>query len=165
MVIVTIVAALILIFSFIGGLTQGLVKSFFSVITFVIAVPVAGLYYQSAAGWLKVINNQAWQNLLGFFIIMAVASIILSLICFLPRKILDTVTHEMPGLRIIGGLLNLLGAIMGLIVLTCLISVFPVWEWLRLSFHDSGLISWLMAHFALFQSLLPELLRMPANSF
>jgi uncharacterized membrane protein required for colicin V production len=162
MVLITVIAALILVFSFIGGLTQGLVKSFFSMITFIVAVPVAGYFYTIISGWLKFIDNRVWQNFLGFIIVMAVASAILSIIYILPRKILDKTTHEIFGLRFVGAVLNLLGAVMGLVVLTCLINAFPIWEWLKLGLNDSSLIQWLMAHFAFVQNLLPEVLRTPA---
>ena len=161
MVIVTVVAALILIFSFIGGLTQGLVKSFFSVVTFIVAVPVAGLYYQSSAGWLGFLHNQIYQNFLGFFIIMAIVSIILSIIFYFPRKIMEKAWHEAFWIKLIAGLLNLLAAAMGLVILTTMVTVFPVWEWLRLSLADSSIISWLMAHLTFVQSLLPGVLRFP----
>jgi uncharacterized membrane protein required for colicin V production len=164
MVIITIIAALILIFSFFGGLTQGLVKSFFSLATFLISVPVAGLYYKSAASWLGFIHNQNWQHFLGFFIIMCISSIILSIIFFLPRKIIDNIIPKFIVLNVVGGLLNLLGSVMGLIVLGCLINAFPVWEWLRSGMNDSGLISWLMSHFALTKYLLPEILRVTAKT-
>jgi uncharacterized membrane protein required for colicin V production len=159
MVIVTIVAAIILIFSFIGGLTQGLVKSFFSLVTFIVAVPVAGLYYTFFAGLLGFIHNHDWENFLGFFITMAVVSIILSIVFYFPRKILEKTWQEDLWTRLVAGLLNLLGAGMGLVILTTLVTAFPIWEWLRLALADSSVTSWLLTHLTFAQSLLPEALR------
>ena len=69
--------------------------------------------------------------------------------------------HEVFGFRVVGGLLNLLGAVIGLVVLTTIVSAFPVWEWLRFHLSDSSLINWLMENFTFVQSLLPEVLRFP----
>lgn len=159
--IVTIIAALIVIFSFIGGCAQGLVKSFFSLVAVIVAIPVAGQYYPFFARFLGFINNRDWEQFIGFFITSAIASIILSIIFYFPRKILEKTWHDFFGFRIIGGLLNLLGAAIGLVVLTTLVNAFPVWEWLRLELTDSNLINWLMINLNFVQSLLPEMLRFP----
>lgn len=159
--IVTIIAALILILSFIGGCAQGLVKSFFSLVAVIVAIPVAGQYYPFLAGFLGFINNRDLEQFIGFFITSAITSIILSIIFYFPLKILEKTWHEFLGFRIIGGLLNLLGAAIGLVVLTTLVNAFPVWEWLRLELTDSNLINWLMINLSFIQSLLPEVLHFP----
>ena len=159
--IVTIIAALILIFSFIGGCAQGLVKSFFSLVAVIVAIPVAGQYYPFFAGYLSFINNRNWENFIGFFITSAIASIVLSIIFHFPQKILEKTWHDFFGFRLIGGLLNLIGTAVGLVVLTTLLSAFPVWEWLRLGLADSNLIDWLMINLSFVQTLLPEMLRLP----
>jgi uncharacterized membrane protein required for colicin V production len=161
MEIITIFAVLILVFSFIGGYSQGLAKSFFSLIAVIVAIPVAGRYYSFFAGFLGFINNRDWENFIGFFITSAIVSIILSIIFYFPRKIMEKTWHEGFAFRVVGGLLNLLGAVIGLVVLTTIVSAFPVWEWLRFHLSDSSLINWLMENFTFVQSLLPEVLRFP----
>jgi uncharacterized membrane protein required for colicin V production len=159
MAIVTILAAVILIFSFIGGLITGLVKSFFSLVSLITSVAVAGLYYTYFSGLLGFLHNSDWQNFLGFFITMAVVNIIFSIIFYFPRKILAKAWPEGFWIRIIAGFLNLLGAGMGLVLLTTLVTVFPVWEWLRLELVNSSLIDWLNINLSFVQTLLPETLR------
>ena len=159
MVIITIIAALILIFSFIGGLSQGLLKTFFSLVAFIVSVPIAGRYYSVLSEVLGFVHNRNWQNFLGFFIAMAIVSIVLSIIFYFPRKIMDKAWPREFWMRLVAGVLNLLAAAMGLVILATLVTVFPVWEWLRLAMADSSVFHWLTTHLTFVQSLLPAALR------
>ena len=158
-IIVSIVAGLILFFSFIGGYTQGAVKSFFSLISLIIAIPVAGIFYPFFAGLLSFLPGRDWENFIGFFITLAIASIILAFVFFLPRKLTENTWPNGLILRLIGGFLNLLGAGIGLVMFKYLFSAFPVWDWLREAIVNSSVINWLVSTLGFVLELLPEVIR------
>lgn len=161
MVIINIIAILILFFSFVGGFIQGAVKSFFSLLALVIAIPIAGFFYPSMANLLSFLHSQNWSNFIGFFIILALTSIVLHFIFYLPRKLLEKI--EVKGIlwRSIGGILNLVGSAIGLVVFASVISAYPVWSWLQESFAGSGVITWLVSNLGFVQHLLPQIMRQP----
>ena len=86
---IDIIAAVILFFSFIGGLTQGAIKSFFSLLGFIIAIPVAGRFYPFFADLLSFLHPPNLRNFIGFFVTLALAGIVLSFIFYFPRKITE----------------------------------------------------------------------------
>jgi uncharacterized membrane protein required for colicin V production len=156
---ISIIAGFILFFSFIGGFSQGAVKSFFSLLALFVAIPIAGLFYHAFARLLGFLPGQNWENLIGFFIVLGIASIILHFIFFLPRKIMENIWHKGLFFRLIGGFLNLLGAAISLVILTLVISAYPAWTWLEPAMNDSGVIIWVVNHLTAIQSMLPEVLR------
>lgn len=156
---ISIIAGLILGFSLLGGFIQGAVKSFFSLLALFVAIPVAGFLYPPVAHLLGFLPGQNWENLIGFFLVLGIASAILHFIFFLPRKIMEKVWPKGFLVRLLGGFLNLLGAAIGLVVLTLLISAYPAWNWLDQAMNQSGVILWLVDRFALIQSMLPEIFR------
>ena len=159
MTLIDIIAAIILFFSFIGGVTQGAIKSFFSLLSFIIAIPVAGRFYSFFADWLNFLPGQNWRNFLGFFIALAVANVVLALIFYFPRKITEESWDNGFISRLVGGFLNLLGAAIVLVMLALIISAYPVWGWLQQALVDSTLIHWLVANLNFVQGLLPDILR------
>jgi uncharacterized membrane protein required for colicin V production len=162
--IVTVVAAIILFFSFVGGLMQGAVKSFFSLAAFIIAIPIAGRFYPFFANLLGFLPGSDWENFIGFFIILALATVVLTFVFYFPRQILGAV---MGGVffRLIGGLLNLLDAAVGLVMFTLLISTYPVWDWLQQEMVESSLIIWLLDNLEFVRALLPQIMRNPDIRF
>ena len=66
MIWVSIIALIILFFSFIGGLKEGAVKGFFSFITLIIAIPITGMSYPLLADILSFLPGQDWENFIGF---------------------------------------------------------------------------------------------------
>ena len=55
---ISILAALVLFFSFIGGLKEGVVKSFFSLITLIITIPLTGVSYRLLANILSFLPGE-----------------------------------------------------------------------------------------------------------
>jgi len=159
MTLVSIVSALILFFSFIGGFTQGIIKSFFSLISFIIAIPIAGVFYTFFADLLSDLPGEDWENFAGFFIALAIASIALAFIFYLPQKMTEKTWGNSLILRLIGGFLNLIGAAIGLVMFTYLISAYPVWDWLQQAMVNSAVIEWLVSNLEFVQELLPEAIR------
>jgi uncharacterized membrane protein required for colicin V production len=159
MTLIDIIAAVILFFSFIGGLTQGAVKSFFSLLCFIISVPIAGRFYTHIANLLVFLPGPNLKYIAGFFITLALAVIVLSFIFYFPRKITEESWDDGILFHLVGGVLNLLGAAVGFLVLALILNAFPVWDWLQQSFANSAIFQWLIANFSFVQTLLPEILR------
>ena len=80
-------AAFILFFSFIGGLKDGAVKSFFSLISLLIAIPLSGIFYNLIARVLSFLPGENWENFVGFFITFGIISLTLFFVFFWPRTI------------------------------------------------------------------------------
>jgi uncharacterized membrane protein required for colicin V production len=159
MIIIDVIVSLILFFSFIGGIMQGAVKSFFSLVTLIIAIPLAGQYYPFFANLLRFLPGQNWENFFGFIIVLIIATIVLSFIFYFPRQLTEKSWSGGFFFRIIGGLLNLLGSSIGFVMLTLLISAYSVWDWLQQAMVNSVVISWLVSHLAFIQTLMPEIMR------
>jgi uncharacterized membrane protein required for colicin V production len=159
MLLMTVIASIILFFSFVGGCFEGAAKSFFSLVSFIIAIPIAGRFYSVFAGWLSFLPGQNWENFLGYLIVLTLASVVLSLVFFFPRRILELVWHEGVFFRLLGGIFNLLGTAIGLLVFAFLISAYPVWDWLQQALACSEIISWLVDNLRFVQGLLPHVLR------
>jgi len=159
MIIASIIAVLILFFSFLGGFFQGAVQSFFSLISFFIALPMAGLFYQFITRLLSFLPGRNWENFLGFFISLAIAAIILSFVFYLPRKMTEQAWKKGFISRILGALLNLLGTASSIVVFALVLDAYPIIGWLERAVSDSGVINWLVINLNFIQDLLPELMR------
>jgi len=157
MIWVSILAVLILVLSFIGGLKEGAVKSFFSLIALIIAIPIAGASYRLLANILSFLPGENWENFIGFFIALALISVILHFIFFLPRKLIQKVWNKGGFFRLIGGALNIFNSAIGLAVFTLVILAYPFWGWLERAVADSSVLNWLTVHLSFVQALLPEL--------
>lgn len=145
MILISIIAGFILFFSFIGGFMQGAVKSFFSLVSFIVAVPIAAHFYTYIADLLSFLNSRNWENFLGFFITLGIVSIILHFIFFLPRRIMDKAWPHGVFNRFLGGVLNLLSAAIGLVVFAIVLTEYPIWDWLYRAVAGSAVIDWLVS--------------------
>jgi uncharacterized membrane protein required for colicin V production len=159
MTLIDIIAAIILFLSFIGGLTQGAIKSFFSLLCFIISIPIAGRFFPFIANWLGFLPQPNLKYLAGFFITLALAVIVLSFIFYYPRRITEESWDDGVLFHLVGGVLNLLGAAVGWLILALVLNAYPVWDWLQQALANSVIIQWLMANFSFVQTLLPEILR------
>ena len=87
MIWVSIIAVLILIFSFFGGIREGVVKHFFNLVALIIAIPLAGISYRLIARVLSFLPGENWGNFIGFFIALALISVILHFVFFYPGEL------------------------------------------------------------------------------
>ena len=156
MIWVNIVVAIILFFSFIGGLKEGAVKNFFSLLALIIAIPLAGLSYYLLAIILAFLPGTNWENFIGFFITLVIISIILHLIFFLPRKIVQKVWKKGTLHRLLGGALNLFNTSIGLVVFTLALQAYPISDWLARAIAGSSVLTWLVGFLSFVQTMLPE---------
>lgn len=159
---VSILAVLILLFSFIGGLREGAVKSFFSLIALIIAIPLTGVSYHILANILSFLPGDNWENFVGFFVTLAVISIALYFVLLLPRKFAQKAWNKGVLFRLIGGVLNILSAAVGMVVFTLLIQVYPIIRWLEQAVADSGILTWLVVQLGFVQAMLPDIFQTDA---
>lgn len=163
MIWVDILAGLVLFISFIGGLKEGAVKSLFSLITLIIAIPLAGISYHFLAGVLSFLPGGVWENFVGFFITLAIISILLHLIFLLPRKLVRKAWNKGGLFRLIGAALNIFGTAIGLTVFAILVLTYPIMGWLERAVAESGIFTWLVAHLTFVQAMLPDIFYGAAN--
>jgi len=163
MIWVSIIASLILCFSLIGGLKEGAVKRFSSLIELIIAIPLTGISYHLLANLLSFIPGENWENFVGFFIMLAVISVILHLIFLLPRRFAQKTWKKGVLFRLIGSLLSIFNAAIGMVVFTLVLHAYPIFDWLERAVSGSGVLTWLVVHLSFVQAMLPEILRHEAT--
>ncbi len=150
-----IIIVIILVFSFLGGAKDGAVKSLFSLAALIIAIPCAGLTYHFITPLLSFLPGTNWENFLGFFIAMGIISAILHLIFLLPGKLIGGILGKGILLRLLGGILTVLGAGISLAIFTLVIRAYPIFDWLERWVSSSGILTWLVNTFSFVPALLP----------
>ena len=155
MIWVDVIVVLILFFSFVAGLKGGAVNGFFSLLTLIIAIPVAGTFYGFLASYLSFLPGEDWSNFLGFLGTFIVVSIILSLIFWIPRHFTNFAWNSGCLFRLIGGVFILVNAATGLTLIVILFRTFPVIPWLNNLFADTTILSWLVRRLDFIGYLLP----------
>ena len=154
MIWVDVIVVLILFFSFVAGLKGGAVNGFFSLLTLIVAIPVAGTFYGFLASYLSFLPGEDWGNFLGFLITFIVASIILSLIFWIPRHFINFAWNSGCLFSLLGGIFTLANAALGLTVIVILFGTFPVIPWLNNLFADTTILSWLVERLGFIRYLL-----------
>lgn len=153
---VDIVAILILIFSFFGGLKEGAVKQFFNLVVLLVAISLTGRFYRLITLALSFLPGENWENFLGFFIALALISIILHLIVLLPRKIMQKIWGKGIFSRLLGGALNVVNISIGLVVFTLVLWAYPIFDWLARAMANSSVLIRLTELFGFVPLMLPE---------
>lgn len=159
---VDIIVIILLVISFLGGMKDGAVKNFFSLLILIIAIPLTGLSYRLIAAILSFLPGTNWENFIGFFVTMVIISIILHVILFLPRRITQSIWKKGILFRLLGGAFNILSAIIGMVVFTLVLLSFPIFDWLERWVSGSGVLTSLVDSFGFVESMLPELFRQVA---
>lgn len=159
MIAVSVIAALLLLFSIFGGLREGAVKQLFTLLATLIAIPIAGISYKGLAGILSFIPGENWENFVAFFIMMAVVSIVLYFVFLLPGRVLQ---KAWPGgllFCVLGVIFSLVNTAIGMVVFALVLHAYPIFDWLERAVSGSVVISWLVSLFSFVQAVLPEALR------
>jgi len=159
MILVSIIAVLALLFSIIWGIKEGAVKQFFTLLSTLIAVPVAGLSYQVLAGWLSFIPGDNWENFIAFFIMMAVVSILLYFVFIIPGRMFKKSWNVGVPFAVLGAVFNLFNAAIGMVVFALVLHAYPIIDWLEGAVSGSGVMVWLVSLFSFVQAVLPEVFR------
>jgi uncharacterized membrane protein required for colicin V production len=164
MIWVNVIAGIVLAFSVIGGIREGAVRQFFSLIALLVAIPVAGISYHLLAGLLSFIPGENWENFISFFIMMAAVIVALHFIFLLPSRFFQKSWKSNELLfRIIGAIFSLFNAALGMVVFTLVLYVYPIFDWLESSVSGSVILNWLVAHLSFVQAVLPEVFRQAAT--
>ena len=153
---VDIVVIIILILSFLGGMKEGAVKNFFSLVALIIAILLARFSYSLIANLLSFLPGTNWENFFGFFITMGIISVILQLIFLLPRKIIQKIWKKGILFRLLGGVLNIFGASIGMVVFMLVLRAYPIFDWLERFVSDSAILMWLAENIGFVPAMLPE---------
>ena len=156
---ISIIVLIILVISFLGGMKEGAVKNFFSLLALIIVIPLTGLSYHLIAIILAFLPGINWENFLGFFITFGIISVILYFIFLLPRKITQKIWKKGILFRLLGGALNLIGTIIGMTVFVLVLRAFPIFDWLERWVSNSGVLMSLVEAFGFVQAMLPEVFR------
>ena len=156
MALINIIAGIALILSFVDGFIGGVVKSFFSFIVLVIAIPLTGISYHLLARVLSFVPGEKWPYFIGFFIALILYSIIFHFAFYLPRKYARATFHEGILTGIAGGLVSTFKAAIGIVLLLLVFHAHPVIRGLEPVLMESGVLTWLIGHFRFVQLLLPE---------
>jgi uncharacterized membrane protein required for colicin V production len=156
MVWVDVMAALILIFSFIGGLKEGAVKSFFALVAMFIAIPLTGFLYGYVVEVFFFIPSETWRNFLGFFGAYIIISVLLAIVFMIPRHLLGNVWDKGVLSPLLGGLFSLIVGGISLVLLRIVVHTFPIFDWLDYILVHSSVISWLTAYLDFIRLMLPE---------
>ena len=162
MIWVSIIAVIILILSFFGGLKEGAVKQFFNLVVLLIAIPLAGFSYRLLAALLSFLPGENWENFFGFFIALALISVILHFIALLPRRIIQKIWKRGLFFRLLGGTLNLVNASLFLVVFTLVLLAYPIFDWLERWVAGSSVLASLVEIFGFVQSMLPQVFQSAA---
>lgn len=156
MLLLNVILVLILVIGFIDGFSGGAIKNFFSLIVFVIAVPLTGISYSLVAAAFSFISGENWSHFIGFFITLALYSIIFHFVFFLPRKYAQFTFHEGILMGLGGGIINIFKSAMGIVLLLLVLHAYPVIRDLEPVLLDSDVLTWLIGHFRFVQLLLPD---------
>ena len=163
MVWVSLFIVFILLFSLLAGLKEGAVKHFFNLVAVLIAVFIAGLTYYLISVLLSFIPGENWENFLGFFITLAIIIAILQLAFFLPRRLIQKIWKRGLLYRLLGGVLSVVDASIGLVVFALVLFAFPIFDWLGRWVAGSSVMSFLVQVFGFIQVLLPAEFLASAN--
>ena len=156
---VNIIALMVLSFSLLGGIKEGAVKNFFSLVIYIFAIYIAGYLYHLVATVLSFLPGTNWENFLGFFITTGLIMVILHLIILIPRKIIQKIWKRGLFFRLLGGALKIFSTSIGLVVFTLIIATFPIIDWLARVIVNASVMQWLVVRLGFVQALLPEVFR------
>jgi uncharacterized membrane protein required for colicin V production len=148
---VDIIVIVLLILGLLGGLKEGAVKAFSSLMAMYIAVFISGLSYGLLASLLAFLPYN-WSNFLGFFFTAGIISVILHFVFFIPRKVFGAMWKKGVVYRVLGGIFSLAGSIISMAVFALVVRAYPVFDWLARWVSDSCILNILMD---IFKFILP----------
>jgi uncharacterized membrane protein required for colicin V production len=158
-VIVDIIAACILIFSFIGGLRDGAVREFLNLVALFLGLALAGVFVGYVDSWFVFVWDANWRSMFSFIVTFLLIMIVLGLLLWPLRALVEQGWNGGALWSILGGLFGVAGAAVGLVVLVTLFAVYPVFPWLNSIFDSSQVLNWLVSTLVPVMMLLPGPLR------
>jgi len=156
MVLVSIIAVIILILSLINGFKDGALKQAVSIISLLIAIPLAGLCYGWLASLFSFLPGENWENFVGFFVTMGIIMVAFYFIFLIPRKFFEKSWKGGLLLRSIGAVLSFFNAAIGMVLFAVVLNAYPIFDWLQSAVSGSGVINWLGSWLGFVQAMLPS---------
>lgn len=144
-VIVDIIVALILVFSFIGGLREGAVREFLNLLALLIGLALTGLFMGYVVAWFVFVWDMNWRYLFSFVTTLLLIMMVLGLLSWPLRALIEKGWNSGPLWSMLGGLFGLVSSAIGLVVLVTLFEVYPVFPWLNSIFLSSQILNWLVS--------------------
>jgi len=156
MVLVSVIAVIILILSLVNGFREGALKQAVSIISLLIAIPLAGLCYNWLASLFSFLPGENWENFLGFIITMGIIMVALYFIFLLPRRYLEKFWQDGMLFRFIGAVLSFFSAAIGMVLFAIVLNAYPIFDWLQNAVSGSSVINWLDSWLSFVQFMLPS---------
>ncbi len=163
MIWVEVIISLILIFSFIGGLREGAIRGFFSLLSLFICIPATGFLYIYLADVLTFIWSDNWRYFIAFMGVFIILSIVIALILLIPGRMLGMVWRRSPLQIILGGIFNLAASAISIVLFRIVVHAYPVFDWLDYALSGSVVVSWLTTYLGFIAMMLPEVFRHGAS--
>jgi uncharacterized membrane protein required for colicin V production len=152
-----IIVALVLAFSFIGGLKGGAIKEFFGLAAFLIALLLVGTFRGYFNGWFSFVLDKNWRAIISFLVTLAIISILLHILFWLPRHLLEKIWEGGFLWSLLGGALNSMNSALGLVLLVELLDTYPALGSLDALLSASHVVDWLVNTFGAFVISLMQL--------
>jgi uncharacterized membrane protein required for colicin V production len=146
-IIIDLIVALILVFSFLGGLKEGAVKEFFGMLAFIIALAFTGAFMVYVLGWMSFAQDSLWRAFLTFLVTMGIILIVLNLALLPPRYLLDKVWNGGFIWSVLGGIFGVVNTALGLVLMVIILEIYPVLNWLSGWLAASNILNWLVSSF------------------
>ncbi len=146
-----IVIIILFVFSIISGVANGLIKSFFGLVGFVVGIVIAGRLYISFAKVLSFIPEQAAQ-ITAFVIILILVLIVASLLGWLFTKIISATPLGILN-RLLGGVFGLLS---GAFFVAIILALWDHFSGPVDAISNSAIASFLLNKFPIVLNLLPN---------
>jgi len=156
MILVSIIAVILLILSLANGFREGALKQTVSIISLLIAIPLAGLCYNWLASLFSFLPGENWENFFGFFVTMGIIMVALYFIFLVPRKFFEKAWKEGPLFRMIGAALSFFNAGIGMVLFALVLNAYPIFDWLQSAVSGSCVINWLDSWLGFIQYMLPS---------
>lgn len=149
-IIIDIIIALVLIFSFIGGLRGGAIKEFFGLAAFIIALPFTGILVGLVSGWFSFINDTNWRSFVAFLVAMGIIILVLYIVFWIPRHLVEKIWSDGFFWSLLGGMFRAMNSALGLVLLVVLLDTYPVLDSFDSLLGASHLLNWIVGTFGAF---------------
>jgi uncharacterized membrane protein required for colicin V production len=149
-IILDIIVVLVLIFSFIGGLRGGAIKEFCGLVAFIIALPLVGVFIGYISPWFNIVGDANWRAFLSFLVTMGIIILILYLLFWIPRHLLEKIWNGGFFWSLLGGIFGALNSALGLVLLVTLLDIYPLLGSFDSALNMSPVLNWLVGSFGAF---------------
>jgi uncharacterized membrane protein required for colicin V production len=146
-VVIDIIAVLILIFSFVGGLRQGAPKEFFGLLGFIVTLLLSGFFVSYINVWLAFVPDGLWRAFLTLLLTMSIILIVINIVLLLPRNLLDSVWNGGFIWSALGGVLGVINTALGFALVMVILNLYPVMPWLNAWLASSQVLNWVSSTF------------------